>query len=241
MRVLSLETSGNSGSVAALEDREVLAELQLPEGARSAQTLVPTIETLLGNLGWKIAQIQLFAVTSGPGSFTSLRIGVSTAKALAYAVGAEIIGVHTLEAIARQVPGEPARVKAVVDAQRDQLFAAELRRTAPGPSGGGFQTPWATEVIDNRPWLDALQVGDVVSGPGLRRLLGRVPAGVVIVEPGLWMPSAGVVGQIGFEQYSAGQRDDVFQLVPQYFRRTAAEEQWQRRQHEAGPQSAGRP
>lgn len=180
-------------------------------------------------------------MTSGPGSFTSLRIGVSTAKALAYAVGAEIIGVHTLEAIARQVPGEPTRVKAVVDAQRDQLFAAEFRRAPSGASGGEFQTPWATEVIDNRCWLDALQAGDVVSGPGLRRLLDRVPPGVVIVEPSLWMPSAGVVGQIAFEQYSAGQRDDVFQLVPQYFRRTAAEEQWQRRQHEAGPQGASRP
>ncbi len=193
-------------------------------------------------MGWKIADVRLLAVTSGPGSFTSLRIGVSTAKALAYAVGAEIIGVHTLEAIARQVPGEPAAVKAVIDAQREQVFAATLVREpiehgVGGPASRRF-SPWETEVIDNPIWLAGLAAGDIVSGPGLRRLADRVPAGVTVVDRSFWEPTAATVGRIGWEQYSAGRRDDVFQLVPQYYRRTAAEEQWLRRQAALAPGNA---
>ncbi len=230
MRLLSLETSGTTGSVAALDDKDVIAEQALPGGQRSAQSLVPTIRALLDRAGWKISAVELIAVTSGPGSFTSLLIGVSTAKALAYAVGAEILGVNTLEAIARQVPGEWPQVKVVVDAQREQLFAATLRRGA----AGRISEPWSTAVVDNQSWLDALEPGDVVSGPGLKRLDERLPPGVIVVDPALWMPTATVVGRIAHEQFSAGRRDDVFQLVPQYFRRTAAEEQWERRQHPAG-------
>jgi tRNA threonylcarbamoyladenosine biosynthesis protein TsaB len=230
MRVLSLETSGTTGSVAVLEDNELVAEQALPGGQRSAQSLVPTIQALLAQAGWKISQVGLLMVTSGPGSFTSLRIGVSTAKALAYAVGAEILGVNTLEVIARQAHGDGQPVKVVLDAQRDQLFAATL---ASGKAGREPGTS-ATAVVDNQDWLDSLQPGEVVSGPGLKRLADRLPPGVIVVDRALWMPTATVVGQIGFEQYSAGRRDDVFQLVPQYFRRTAAEEQWDRRQGPAG-------
>ncbi len=235
MRVLSLETSGTTGSVAVLEGKDLIGQIDLPAGQRSAQSLVPTIQALLAQVGWKISQVKLLAVTSGPGSFTSLRIGVSTAKALAYAIGAEILGVNTLEVVARQAPGEWPLVKVVIDAQRDQLFAATLRSNEFGSSElSRVQEPWQTSVVDNQAWLDALQPGDVVSGPGLKRLVDRLPAGVVVVDRALWMPSATVVGQVGFEQFTAGRRDDVFQLVPQYFRRTAAEEQWDRRQGPAG-------
>ena len=168
MRVLSLETSGTTGSVAVLDGADLIAERNLPGGQRSAQSLVPTIQSLLAQVGWKISQVNLLTVTSGPGSFTSLRIGVSTAKALAYAIGAEILGVNTLEAIARQVPlelplvGEYPQVKVVLDAQRDQLFAATVQRNA----AGRIQQPWSTSVVDNQAWLDSLTAGDVVSGPG---------------------------------------------------------------------------
>ncbi|HWC91080.1 MAG TPA: tRNA (adenosine(37)-N6)-threonylcarbamoyltransferase complex dimerization subunit type 1 TsaB, partial [Pirellulales bacterium] len=108
-RVLALETSGLSGSVALLDAGRPLAELPLPVGQRSAQSLVPTIDALVRQLDWRLEQIGLVAVTSGPGSFTSLRIGVSTAKCLAYAWGAEIQGVSTLEVIARQAPLEHRR------------------------------------------------------------------------------------------------------------------------------------
>jgi tRNA threonylcarbamoyladenosine biosynthesis protein TsaB len=218
--------------VAALDDERPLAEQPLPPHQRSAQSLVPTIDAVLAQVGWEPRQIELVAVTSGPGSFTSLRIGVSTAKALAYAAEARIVGINTLEAIARRAAAELAAsgnvgstsIAAILDAQREQLFAAVFRRTPTGQFE--WQTP--TAVIDEHVWLDGLTPGDIVTGPGLKRLADRLPTGVVALDSGFWSPTAAVVGQLGFESFVAGRLDEVFQLVPQYFRRTAAEEQWER-------------
>ena len=66
-----------------------------------------------------------------------------------------------------------------------------------------------------------------MTGPELARVQDGLPLGTLLAERSLWFPTAVATGQLGWEQYSAGRRDDVFQLVPQYFRRTAAEEQWE--------------
>src|SRR5271163_2151267 len=96
-RILALETSELTGSVAAAADGNVLAELQLDPQQRSAQSLAPAIRALLAQVGWQPADIDLLAVTIGPGSFTGLRVGVATAKVFAYACGAEVLGISTLE------------------------------------------------------------------------------------------------------------------------------------------------
>ena len=106
MRILAMDTSGRRAAVAALEDDRVLAECDSPPGVRSAAALAPLIAELLKGVDWQLRRLDLIAVTQGPGSFTGLRIGVTTAKTLAYATGAAVIGVNTLEVIAA---GAPAR------------------------------------------------------------------------------------------------------------------------------------
>src|SRR6201999_4451574 len=91
---------------------------------RSAQTLLPAIGELLRTCGWRPAELELICTTTGPGSFTGLRIGVTTAKTLAYATGAKLIGVNTLAALAAAVQPTTDRVWAILDAQRQELFAA---------------------------------------------------------------------------------------------------------------------
>jgi tRNA threonylcarbamoyladenosine biosynthesis protein TsaB len=223
MRILALETSGTSGTVAALEDRQLLGELSLGDDRRSAQSLAPAIDRLLAEVGWSPGELELVAVTDGPGSFTGLRIGVTTAKALAYAAGAQVMGVNTLEVIARQAGPLTGPLWTVVDAQRGELFAARFL-----PSAGDGE-PVEVQVIDGQQWLAGLKESDAVSGPGLARLAGAVGPGVIVVERRLWPPTAATVGQLGYEQFQAGRRDDVFQLAPRYYRRAAAEEQWHRR------------
>ena len=123
-RTLALETSGLSGSVAACDGGRLLAERELAQGSRSAQSLAPALRQLLAQVGWQARDVHRVAVTVGPGSFTGLRVGVTTAKAFAYAVGAEVIGINTLDVIAAQAPVEAARVAVALDAQRQELFAA---------------------------------------------------------------------------------------------------------------------
>src|SRR5436190_8290305 len=129
MRILAIETIDQSGSVAALEGDRPLAMRKLDATLRSAATLAPAIVELLAEANWHPGDVQLIAVASGPGSFTGLRVGVTTAKVFAYAVQADVIGVNALEAIANQTPLDAKSVWTVLDALRDQVVAAKFTRT----------------------------------------------------------------------------------------------------------------
>ena len=127
MRVLALETMGRLGSVAALDEGAVVAERHLDPALRSAQSVTPAIGQLLEQLQWQPRDLELIAVATGPGSFTGLRIGVTTAKVLAYAVGADVIGVDALEVVATQTPDDIEHVHVVVGAERQMTSGAEGR------------------------------------------------------------------------------------------------------------------
>jgi tRNA threonylcarbamoyladenosine biosynthesis protein TsaB len=124
------------------------------------------------------------------------------------------------------VPTEISRFSAVVDAQRGELFVADFLRTAKGPSSGAE----STRVMKREEFLATLSAGSAVTGPALRTLRQALPPGVAVVDESLWPPSAASIGRLGFRQFTAGLRIGVFQLMPVYYRRTAAEEQWERRQ-----------
>jgi tRNA threonylcarbamoyladenosine biosynthesis protein TsaB len=225
MRVLAIECSDRGGGVAALDGDSLVGTQSLPTDRRSAQSLAPAIDALIRSVGWRPADLQLVAVTQGPGSFTGLRVGVTTAKAMAFAVGCPVVGVNTLEVIAAQSPAEVGDVSVVLPAERMELFAGRLARTAEG----SWQWIDETRIVSQQAWFDMLAAGQRVSGPGLRLVAERLPAGVRRLDESCWDPRAATVGWLGWQRYQAGERDDVFQLVPNYFRRTAAEEQWERR------------
>lgn len=220
MRILALETSGLAGSVAALDGEGVAVERTLDATQRAARTLAPAIRNLLREVGWRPADVRLVAVAAGPGSFTGLRIGVTTAKTFAYAVGAEVLGVNTLEAIAFAAPAESSPLHVVMDAQRGELFAATFARDESGRLS--FGTP--THIVAAETWLAALAPGEFVAGPALERLRDRLPDGVVALPNELCTPRAAAVAGLAREQHAAGKRDDVYQLTPNYFRQSAAEE-----------------
>ncbi len=246
MRTLALETTERIGSVAAFEDERLLAERTLASEQRSAQSLIPAIGQLLDGLAWKPTEIDLIAVTDGPGSFTGLRIGVTAAKTLAYAAEAEVVGVNTLEVIAAQaVVGSQAEhgaasLWAVMDAQRRQLFAARFERD-PSNADPSWRMIEPTTIVDQDAWLasldrsnasardDAASSIDWVSGPALGRLATKLPAGALLVDEARWAPTAASVGRLGIARYQAGHCDDIWTLVPNYFRKSAAEEKWEAR------------
>ncbi len=224
MRILAIETVETTGSVAVLEGATVLAARSLDGALRSARSLAPGIEAVLGEVDWSPRDVQLVAVATGPGSFTGLRIGVTTAKVFAYASAAEVIGVHTMAAIAARVPADVASFSVAVDAQRGELFVADFHRDASGVPHG-TQT---TRIVVAEPWLAALPAGSVVTGPGLAKWAAHLREDLVLVDAELWPPTAAAVGEVGWQAFSTGQRMDVMALCPSYFRRTAAEEQWER-------------
>jgi tRNA threonylcarbamoyladenosine biosynthesis protein TsaB len=219
MKLLALETSGTSGSVAALNDESVLQQIDLPEGIRTAESLAPTIQEVLQAVGWQPQQLDLIAVTRGPGSFTGLRVGIVTTKALAYATGARVAGVNTLDVIADQVQPFDGTVWAVIDAQRQQLFASCYER-----GSNGWKRLGNPQIFDNQDWISTLESGVQVTGPGLKRVVELLPAGVEPVESSQWQPRASTVGRLAVRRRDELAEQDLWNLLPFYFRKSAAEE-----------------
>ena len=218
--ILALETSGRHGSVAVLRGDETLSQGKIEASQRTASAMTPLIAEVLRSGDLRLAEIDIVGVTIGPGSFTGLRVGVTTAKTLAYVTKCQVIGVNTLDAIACQAPSSVASVWVVIDAQRQQLFAAYYERDA----AGRMVERRATHLIDKQDWLHAFNAGDAVMGPGLNKLQSDLPAEIQVIDNTLWEPTAASVGAVTHELFKAGQRDDVWKLAPLYFRPSAAEE-----------------
>lgn len=148
-KILALETTDAQGSVALCDGGEILASRRLDADRRSAQTLAPTIRETLAEFGWAPGDVDAVAVAVGPGSFTGLRVGVATAKMFAWAVGAKIVGVDALEAIASEIErlpngAEAAVVSVGIDAQRGDVAARRfgvdvVRKGRPVPLDGRFR------------------------------------------------------------------------------------------------------
>jgi tRNA threonylcarbamoyladenosine biosynthesis protein TsaB len=224
IHILALETSGRLGSAAALGGTGkgiwLFAQTALSGAQRTAESLAPAVRQMLTDVGWPANSIKLVAVAIGPGSFTGLRIGVTMAKALAYAVGAEVVGVNTLDVLAAQAPPSSEPLWTVLDAQRQELFAAKYSESGETHR----QLVHEPAILSQESWLAGLTAGDRVTGPALSRLESRLPAGVQVVARDLWLPMAAAVGEVGWAHYLAGQRDDLWQLTPMYYRASAAEE-----------------
>lgn len=224
MRILALETSSLTGSVAALDGERLLGETPFDPALRTAQSFAPAMERQLQAVGWQPRDVQLIAVTHGPGSFTGLRVGVTAAKTLAYAIGAEVMGINTLAAIAAQAPDDPTAICAVIDAQRGDLFVGRFRRLA----DGGIEPLAEPAILAAADWRATLAADEFLIGPGLKKLADLL-SGVRLAPRECWDPRAATVGRLAFAAHQAGRRDDLWRLSPLYFRKSAAEEKWDAR------------
>ncbi len=127
MRILSLDTSTPRGSVALLEDHNLVAELRLLSLETHSARLLGSIDFLLKGMGWNLSNLGLIVAGIGPGSFTGIRIGVATAVGLAQTLSLPFAGVSGLDAVALQLAGIEGRIGVVMDAQRSQVYYAEYR------------------------------------------------------------------------------------------------------------------
>jgi len=220
VRILALETSERIGSVALLEEGKLLREVRLDPLVRTASSLAPAIASLLAEVTWQPRMLELVAVNLGPGSFTGLRQGVTMAKTLAYSLGIPVLGINTLESIGWDAPPEVTELAVISDAQRQQVFAGKLGRD----QAGILRLRGEVQIQDNQQWLENLSPGTVVSGPALLRLGKLLPNGVTPLAETQWAPRASAVGSLAYLDFQAGKRQEVFALLPLYYRLSAAEE-----------------
>lgn len=124
MKILAVDTSASVASVAIMEDEVLLGEYSINNKKTHSQKLLPMIDELLKSLELKIGDIDYFAASNGPGSFTGLRIGITTIKTLAYSVGKQVIAVPTLDALANNVSPSEAIICPIMDARNNQVYTA---------------------------------------------------------------------------------------------------------------------
>ena len=223
MRALAFETSGRTGSIALVgrdgnQAPQVERHIALPEKQRTAQCLAPAVADLLADARQRLEDLDVICVASGPGSFTGLRIGVTLAKTLAYVARVPLVGVPTLLAMSAG-HSDRQRLWTVLDAQRNQLFVACFEDAEAAVS----QRNPTARLCDVQQWLADLRPGETVVGPPIEKLRSQLPAGV-IAETSPPRPNAADVGLVGIEFFRRGQTVDPLQLVPDYGRKSAAEE-----------------
>jgi len=220
--LLALETATAHASVALLRDAALLAEMQCDPERPTAETLLPAIDALLGRTGCALAEVEAFAVSIGPGSFTSLRIGLATLKGLAFGTPRPALAVPTLQALARTAAPGAGPAIALLDARRDELYAAGYLGEALEPWSGLPEGVYTRAELAARLPRACRLTGDglALCADALRAALG---AGVVCTAPAAGRPRAAHVGALAAPQLQAGAGVDPAGLVPRYVRRAQAE------------------
>jgi len=214
-RLLVIETSHRVGVVALAEGSRLIGERRLDEARRHARDLVPAIRDLLGEAGWKPRDLTAVIVGRGPGSYTGLRVGIMSAKTLAYVTGSALVAVDTFAAIALQAPAEANVVDVIADAQQDKLYVQRFER-------GSAVAPLSIQTV--AAWQSSLLPQSWVIGPGLERFANQVPAAAHIASEDMWHPRPESLLHVGLSRLERGERDDLFAVEPLYLRASSAEE-----------------
>ena len=219
MKILGIETSTFSGSVSVCDEDAILCEYVFNTGPRHNEVLIPTIERLLSDCGLGKNDLDTVCVSVGPGSFTSLRIGVSTAKALCYSLGADLVGVPSLEILASNALWCGNSVCAITDAGRGEVFLSFHDPKSAEMTPAEIATP---ESVCAKASEKTVFVG---SGALLHENLIRDALGerAVFLPANLNTPRASGCALLGRKKILSGQKDDPFTLTPFYLRRSAAE------------------
>lgn len=215
MRLLAVETSTLAGGVALLEADRVRGEYLLDVTATHSERLMPAIDRLLADAGWLPGDVQGLAVAVGPGSFTGLRIGLSTVKGLALALDIPVAAVPTLDAMAAALPFAALPICPVLDARKGEVYCSLYRW-----EGGAARREWDYLALAPAELAARLREPVIVLGDGAH----LVPSPHArLAPPHRRVPSPAAVGVLGRARLDAGERVPAEALVPIYLRPSEAE------------------
>ena len=215
MRLLALETSTLAGGVALLEDDRVVGEYLLDVRLTHSERLMPAIDRVLTDAGWTVGALDGLAVAVGPGSFTGLRIGLSTAKGIAWARGIPLAAVPTLDAMAATLPFCALPVCPVLDARQGEVYCSLYRW-----DGAGMTREWEYEAIAPESLAARLGEPTVFLGDAAASVRSRHAR---LAPPHRRLPSAAAVGVLGVARFRAGDLVSASELSPFYLRPSQAE------------------
>jgi tRNA threonylcarbamoyladenosine biosynthesis protein TsaB len=217
---LVLETSGRVAKFGLARGGAVVRAVELSDTRRHARDLAPTVKAMLEAESLAPADLTGIMASRGPGSYTGLRVGLMSAKALAYATGCQLRAVDTFAAVAEQAPPEAEQVWVIADALQNQVYAQHFTRSADGWHAA------ALRILPVEEWLpDTLRMW--VTGPGVTVYADRLPKECRLVPETDREPRVESVFAVGARQ-PALSRAELFALEPLYLRGSSAEEKAKR-------------
>jgi tRNA threonylcarbamoyladenosine biosynthesis protein TsaB len=228
--ILAVDSSTPVAGVALLDENRVIIESFINYQKTHSETLLPTVDRILRECDLGIKDIDVLAVTAGPGSFTGLRIGMAMVKGISMASGKPVVAVSTLDTLAANLTGSHAVVGALLDARKNELYCGFYRVDGCIPEAlkeAAVCSPEAAahsllELLEMRPAQRIILLGD-----GYYRYADYFDAvlkeRLLPVPAHLMLPRAAAVGALALHQARRGEFDDIYRLRPAYIRLSEAE------------------
>ena len=219
MIVVGLETSSTNAGIAVIRGGQVLAETSLEMDAVHAEKMPGILERTMGDLGLQWTEVEGFAISIGPGSYTGLRVGLSLVKGLAYVTKNPVAAVPTLDAIAFQVPCCRYPVHVLADARRGRVYEARY------DTAGG----WPKQITDFRvgpleDMLESIEDKVLLVGSGVdehrARIVSLLGELACFPPPGTGRLMASSTAFLGLDRLKKGEQSDLNGLEPLYLRKT---------------------
>jgi tRNA threonylcarbamoyladenosine biosynthesis protein TsaB len=216
MLTLAFDTASKTASVAILRDQDVLYDTIINKGLNHSEVLLPAIDEACRLTGIQLPEIDLFSCTMGPGSFTGLRIGVSTLKGLMLATGKPAAGVSSLAALALNVTEKGKIVGAMMDAGRGQVYLAYYRYD----KDGLLNQLEAARAMDPQSISYSCEEDVIYVGDGAINYADviRTPSHREIAPAQQQFICASAVGLLAIEKYHRNDLLDLAGCVPVYLR-----------------------
>ncbi|GIW44797.1 MAG: tRNA (adenosine(37)-N6)-threonylcarbamoyltransferase complex dimerization subunit type 1 TsaB [Candidatus Binatia bacterium] len=227
MRILAVETSTWLASVALTEGERVLASWEQMTRGQHAAVLLPAVQKVLAEGGMELDRVGAIAVSVGPGSFTGLRVGLSVAKGLAYALKLPVIGIPSLRVAAEAAPGHHECVAALLDARKGEVYAALFQRVGETLDPVGPSQLLAVDDLENCLPRRCAIVGDAVESYGTVFRTRFGPERVVLPFPE-YAPRAHIVGRLAAREVECHGVPSSWPDEPQYLRPPEAQVHRQR-------------
>ena len=225
MKILALDSSSIVATVALMEEGRLIGELVLHHKKNHSQKLMPLIDRLLAEVETPIEEVDAFGVCIGPGSFTGIRIGVSTAKALAQVGDKPLIGISTLEGLAFNLPYSRGLICPILDAQRDQIYTGLYKW-----EGSGMYTIQEDRAVGVEEWVEKLKERNEtihLVGDGVEKFapyfLEELKDRVTIAPTTVRMPRESSIGCLALQRIQRGEITNYREVVPRYIRKSQAE------------------
>lgn len=238
MLVMGIDTSSDIGAVGLCNENGIIGEINIHLFHRHSEELLTNIDFLLNQSGYTIGEIEGLSVTIGPGSFTGLRIGLSTVKAFAQVFKIPVLGVSTLDLLAYNTTIDKSWLVPAIDARHRRVYTAlyrnrqcDIRSSKRWPDRAMTVDDLLKELQDNDPDGVYYIIGD--GSLAYREQFEKSPLDIKFVPAGFNIPRGGFLAEIGRFYIQKGVSDNYIELKPNYLKKPQAEINWQKR-HSTG-------